>query len=178
MLKISFFLLIGICVSTISFSTSSPGVNLCKTLTPPNVLLLDRFQKIKLIKLCRKHDLITSSPPSSENTGCYYRVPDNWADSINYPTLEKTGLMIISSSKRSCPQLSYRDFQQITLKGKKTIEESRWHTFQINPIKRLLRKSQHPLPQHAPLFLSAEKTLKIFVYTFKGMQIPLMDSAL
>ena len=176
-LKPRLFLLCIFFLCNLSVAVEVPRVNLCKTLTFPNSLLLDRFSKIKLKKICAQGPVISSLPTSHKKAGCYYQIPLLWADGINYSSLGQTGFVVTSKNEHaSCPAISYSDFQTLTLKGKSKINKENWKTLQTNSLKRLLKKPERVLPLNSPAVIWPEEKLEISIYRFDELLIPLTSS--
>ncbi len=169
---ILYFLFIG----SVTFATKESSPNLCTALTSPNVLLLDQFTKIKLKKSCA-HASLTFPPRkfSRKKDGCYYHVPTEWAESINYSKLSESGLVLTSSKRTRCPPISYKDFEIITLKGWNLIDNVIWKTLQANKVKRLLKKNRGMPPTGSPLFIFADEKLDIILYSFQEFSVPLIQ---
>ncbi|HCI48759.1 MAG: hypothetical protein A2977_02035 [Alphaproteobacteria bacterium RIFCSPLOWO2_01_FULL_45_8] len=175
MLKKKFIIVCFIFVGKISFVLSEPAPNLCAALKQPNSLLLGHFTKIKLKKNCTQNSLVLSSPQApTKKIGCYYEVPTPWAESIDYPQLSKWGLILVSSKNVMCPRLTYSDFENLTLKGRRLIDDIKWRTLQVNKVKRLLKKSQRVPPTDSPDFISPKERLEIDIYHLRGFSIPLI----
>ncbi|MDC0348965.1 hypothetical protein OAN21_00960 [Alphaproteobacteria bacterium] len=153
-------------------------LNLCKALTSPNSLLLDLFLKIDLRKRCAYGQTVPSLHKSSKkSTGCYYSIPKKWATSIDYQKLSKTGIILKSRKRRSCPLLTYKDFELLTFQGSIRLEEDLWETNQENHIKRLLRRELRIAPRNSPPVISPKKILLIEAHRGKkGIQIPIIMS--
>ena len=174
MLK-KYFVILCLLIASEALCKKRP-LNLCKALTPPNSLLLDRFLKIDLRKRCAYGQTAPSFHKSSKkDTGCYYIIPKKWAASIEYQKLSKTGVVLRSKKRRSCPLLTYRDFELLTFQGSVRLEESLWKTNQINHIKRLLRRKLRMAPRNSPSVISPKKMFMIEVHRGKrGVPIPII----
>lgn len=152
--------------------------NFCTALKAPDILLLDPFTKIKLKKQCLQTVFVPDLfEKRQKKTGCYYFIPPSWADSINYDRLSHSGLIITTTRDEMCPLLTYKNFEQVTLKGKQFIDNVLWKTLQINHIKRLLKKNQITAPESAPDFVLPITKLEILVYKVNDFFIPLIQKS-
>ena len=73
-----------------------------------------------------------------------------------------------------CPSLTYADFETLTLKSECLINGIRWKTFQVNRVKRLLKKSQGTPPKDSPLLIPPKERLEISIYHIDNFFIPLI----
>lgn len=172
-LKKSSIILLFIVATKASYVLGEPYPDLCPALKTPNSLLLNHFSKINLKKICARGPLKPRSV-SRKATGCYYRVPISWATNINYSQLSESGMILISHYKAPCPILNYKDFEIFTLKGRGVVEDITWETFQVNQIKRILKRDSGIPPKNSPYSITPENSLEILFYKAYDALIPLI----
>ncbi len=146
----NFILILIIIITITSFKSNSislPAVSshgsrniLCRALEHPDRLLLDPKTGNALAAQCLLHPDEGTPRLLGTRTGCHYQIPVDWAKSIHFKNPEK-GVMMRGAEGLTCPMLTYREFEILTLKGSLVKNGNRWRTLQKNSMKRLFSKS-------------------------------------
>lgn len=149
--------------------------NLCAVLKRPNSLILSRFLKIKIQRSCqeKKQNILVPTTPQT-GKACWFSIPPLWANSIKYPKLQYTGMMLRTRDLHAeCPDLDYEAFENLTFNSYIKIENNVWKTKQTNRLGRFLRARQRVAPQGSPQTISAGGTYQIRYLKFANALVPL-----
>lgn len=146
---------------------------LCQVLNGPNSLVFDRFFKIKLQRMCvtkNKNPMLFVT--KNNGTACWYKVPEEWAKSINYAKMVHTGILLRTDAQTSCPMLSYFDYQDLTFHARKKIDGRIWQTKQTNRFGRMLRKRALRAPTNSPSMIEVSQIYLLRYLKFGKTHIP------
>ena len=153
--------------------------NLCDVLKRPNSLLLNRFLKIKIQRICKKNKgYVPTKRSAKKGKACWYKVPESWAKSIKYPKLHHTGIMLrTKNTGKLCPTVSYSMFENITFDGHYYgTKDGSWKTKQTNRLGRFLRIKRKKAPVGAPIKITAGGKYNMTYLKFGSLLIPLAQN--